>query len=128
MKRIENRSDVEIMVNEFYTKIRVDELLGPIFNSHIAKDKWPHHLSRLTDFWETNLFGVPKFKGNPGLVHAKVDRGENHKITQVHFGKWLELWFMTIDELYEGEKAEKAKASARKMSTGLFLVMFNHRN
>ena len=127
MKQIENRTDVSVLVKEFYDKIKVDELLGPIFNDHIPNDKWPEHLSRLTDFWETNLFGVIKFKGNPALVHAQVDKKENHSIEQTHFGRWLELWFTTIDEFFEGDRAEKAKSSARKMSTGLFLVMFNHR-
>jgi len=127
VKQIENREDVSALVNEFYAKIRVDELLGPIFNQHIPEGEWAKHLSRLTDFWETNLFGIVKYKGNPAMVHARVDKKMNHTIEQTHFGKWLELWFATIDEMYEGEKADKAKNSARKMSTGLFLVMFNHR-
>ena len=60
-KEIENRADVFFLVDTFYTKIRADDLLGPIFNGVI--DDWPSHLERLTDFWETNLFFVNKFKG-----------------------------------------------------------------
>ena len=62
MKPIKNREDIHLLVNTFYSKIRKDELLGPIFNSHISENQWPHHLMKLTDFWETNLFGVRKFK------------------------------------------------------------------
>jgi hemoglobin len=36
------------LVDTFYTKIRADELLGPIFNEAI--DDWPENLERLTDF------------------------------------------------------------------------------
>ena len=127
MNTIESRKEVSLLVNAFYAKIRKNELLGPIFNGHIPDDKWPEHLSKLTDFWETNLFGVAKFKGNPSAKHVQVDANMNHSIDQVHFGKWLEIWFQTIDELFDGELATKAKESARRMATGQFMVMFNNR-
>lgn len=124
MRQIDNRSDINILVNSFYSKVRVDELLGPIFNAHISDDKWPEHLDKLTDFWETNLFGVAKFKGNPTQKHINVDKNLNYSIEQKHFGRWLQIWFETIDELYEGEYADKAKNSARKMSTGQYLAIW----
>jgi hemoglobin len=127
MRQIDNRSDINILVNSFYSKVRVDELLGPIFNVHISDDKWPEHLDKLTDFWETNLFGVTKFKGNPTQKHINVDKNLNYSIEQKHFGRWLQIWFETIDELYEGEYADKAKNSARKMSTGQYLAIWQQR-
>jgi hemoglobin len=127
MKTIESREDISILVNEFYTKIRKDELLSPIFNSHISEEKWPVHLSKLTDFWETNLFGIAKFKGSPSAKHIKVDANLGYTIEQTHFGKWLQLWFETVNELYEGELAIKAKESARKMATGQYLTIWNNR-
>ena len=56
MKRdIVDRRDVAIIVHAFYTKVRADELLGPIFNKIITD--WDEHLERLIDFWEMSLFG-----------------------------------------------------------------------
>lgn len=127
MKTIESRKDVNRLVKKFYAKIRKDEMLGSIFNSHIAEDEWPAHLEKLTDFWETNLFGVRKFKGNPVQKHVNVDRNLNYGVEQTHFGQWLHLWFETIDELYDCERAERAKRVARKMATGQFLMIWNHR-
>lgn len=127
MKTIENRNDINLLVNTFYAKIRKDELLGPIFNSHIPNEAWPAHLSKLTDFWETNLLGVPKFKGNPSGAHIKVDKNLNYGVEQKHFGQWLQLWFQTIDELFVGLLADRAKNAARKMSTGQFMVMWYNR-
>ena len=127
MKEIENREDVSKLVHAFYDKIRVDEELGPIFNAHLSAEQWPPHLEKLTDFWETNLFGIRKFKGNPPLVHAQVDHNLNYTVTQEHFAHWITLWFKTIDELYEGNLAERAKNAARRMSTGLFLAIWNAR-
>jgi hemoglobin len=127
MKLIETRNDIALLVNSFYGKIRQDEMLGPIFNSHIAEDRWPEHLSKLTDFWETNLFGIPKFKGSPTQKHIAVDKNMDHTIEQKHFGRWIQLWFETIDEHFDGDIAEKAKHAARKMSTGQYLAMWFER-
>lgn len=127
MKTIKTREDISELVHLFYSKIQKNELLGPIFNSHIAEEQWPEHLKRLTDFWETNLFGIAKFKGSPSAKHINVDKNINHSIEQIHFGVWLQLWFETIDQLFEGELAFKAKQSARKMSTGQYLTIWNNR-
>lgn len=127
MKEIENREDIGVLVNKFYAKVRKDDLLGPIFNTQIPNENWKEHLIKLTDFWETNLFGIPKFKGSPSQKHVLVDKNFDYTISQVHFGKWLELWFETINELYVGEIADRAKESARRMATGQFLTMYHHR-
>lgn len=127
MKTIETRVDVEFLVNAFYARIREDDMLGPIFNKHIADDQWPAHLKKLADFWETNLFGIPKFRGNPPAAHIKVDKNLNHSITQDHFGRWLQIWFATINDLFEGERAEMAKQRARIMSTGQFMAIWHAR-
>lgn len=127
MKTIDTREDLQVLVNTFYSKIRKDALLGPIFNTHISEELWPDHLVKLTDFWETNLFGVPKFKGNPLQKHAKVDKVAGYTINQVHFGKWLQLWVETIHELFEGEHAQKAIHTARKMATGQYLTLWHQK-
>ncbi len=125
MKSIEERSDISLLVNTFYAKIRKDDLLGPIFNAHVTN--WPEHLEKLTDFWESNLFRVSKFKGNPPFAHQRVDTAERYGITQQHFGHWLQLWFETINDLFEGERATLAKDLSRRMSTHLFLAIWHGR-
>jgi hemoglobin len=124
-KQIENRADVNFLVNHFYDKIRADEEIGFYFNEMITD--WDAHLQKLTDFWETNLFGIRKYKGNPHAVHNEVDAHFNEKITTNEFGIWLNHWFQTIDEYFEGENADTLKRRARKMSTFLFMSMFQHR-
>ena len=123
---IETREDIYIVVKEFYSKVRIDSLLGPIFNS-IIKD-WDHHFIHLTDFWESNVFMITKYSGNPIVVHQQVDKETAHKIDQSYFVQWLKLWFSTIDEFYEGDKANIMKNRARNMSTYIFIQMANKRN
>jgi len=124
-KEILNRDDVFNLVDVFYTKVRANELLGPIFENHISD--WPKHLERLADFWETNLFFIRKFKGNPLLKHQIVDAAAAYTIDEQHFGIWLNLWFETIDQLFYGEKAEIAKNRARSMGTFFHLNLFKAR-
>jgi hemoglobin len=125
-KQIENREDISLLVRSFYTKIRADAEIGHYFNEKITD--WEEHLEKLTDFWETNLFAVKKYKGNPLEAHNKVDDYFNHTITSNEFGLWMNLWFATLDELFEGENVTILKRRARKMGTFLYLSMFENRS
>lgn len=124
-KEIKGREEVSLLVRTFYARIRKEETLGPIFNNII--EDWEEHFETLIDFWESNLFRVRKYYGNPMLAHVSVDKKNDHTIDSKHFGIWLNLWYQTIDDLFEGQVAEMAKFKARKMSTNLFLAMFHHR-
>lgn len=124
-KDIETRDDITLLVHTFYDQVRKDELLGPIFNS-IIKD-WETHLNLLVDFWETNLFFVKKYKGNPLQKHVEVDTFHNNTINEMHFGAWINLWFKTIDDLFIGNTAQLAKNRARNMSTFMNLQIFESR-
>lgn len=125
-KQIENREDISLLVRTFYTKIRADAEIDHFFNEKITD--WEEHLEKLTDFWETNLFAVKKYKGNPLEAHNEVDDYFNHTITSNEFGIWLNLWFATLDELFEGENVTILKRRARKMGTFLYLSMFENRS
>ncbi|WP_339634202.1 group III truncated hemoglobin [Bizionia echini] len=128
-KNIETRDDVLLLVSSFYEKVRADEFLGPFFNRVITD--WDAHIERLTTFWETSLFMTrkleKKYYGNPLEVHVQVDKENNHTITEHHFGAWLNLWFQTIDEHFEGEVADNAKRRARKMGSFMYLNIFQAR-
>lgn len=128
-KEIENREDVFLLVSEFYKKIRKDPELGPFFN-RVIKD-WDAHIERLTTFWESSLFITKKLEnryyGNPLQVHIQVDQENHNTITQVHFGLWMNLWFQTLDEYFEGEIAQNAKNRARKMGSFMYLNIFEAR-
>ena len=122
---IQNRGDVFALVSAFYSKVRKNPEIGPFFNETI--EDWPSHLDKLTDFWETNLFMVSKFRGNPVKAHKDVDQKFNHSIEQKHFGEWLSIWFQTVDELFEGERANIAKNRARNMAHNIFMNIYQGR-
>lgn len=126
---INSREDIYLLVSNFYSKVRKDNLLGPVFNNII--EDWESHLEHLTTFWESSLFMSRKlenkYQGNPLQVHIDVDKASNSKLTQTHFGIWLQYWTQTIDELFTGEIAENAKRRAQKMSTFMYMKIFEDR-
>ena len=122
---IGSREDIHSLVYTFYEKIKIESTLGPIFIRAIQD--WPAHIDHLTDFWQSQLLFNKRFRGNPAEAHVKVDKAENHTISPEHFGLWMNLWFATIDDLFEGEIAERAKRNARKMNTNLFLKIWEAR-
>jgi hemoglobin len=126
---INTREDIFLLVSNFYEKVRAEETLGPFFNETITD--WEAHLNHLTTFWETSLFMTrkleEKYRGNPLEAHVKVDKQFNHSIDNLHFGIWLNLWYQTLDELFEGEIADNAKRRARKMGTFMYMNIFSAR-
>ncbi|TCC93569.1 group III truncated hemoglobin [Pedobacter frigiditerrae] len=104
-----NLDDVKLLVNDFYEKVRDNELLSPVFNG-VIKDKWPAHLERMYGFWQTLLLEVPAYSGTPFLKHAKLP------IEKEHFDTWISLFNETVDEHFTGEKASEAKWRAARMS------------
>jgi hemoglobin len=111
---IEDRIDVELFVNLFYDKVKLDPVIGFIFNN-VAKVNWTNHLPVMYDFWENIIFLTGKYSGNPMSAHLHL----NGKVplAKDHFKRWLELFTQTIDELFEGKKAELTKEKAASIAT-----------
>jgi len=109
MTDIRNKGDVVIFVNLFYQKVRIDSILGSVFAAVIIDDNWEPHLNRMYSFWNTILFGKQDYRGNPFSKHA------NLPINGIHFQRWIDLLNETIDESFEGNKADEVKLRAEKM-------------
>jgi hemoglobin len=114
---ITNLEDIKLFVDEFYVKVKDDEVLGPVFNGVITD--WGPHLEKMYMFWNAALFGVAGFKGNPFAKHAPLP------ISAEHFNRWLDLFKSTIDERFEGPIALDAKNRATLMAA-MFLSRLQH--
>lgn len=113
MKLLESRNDIEFLVNAFYDKVSKDEKIGFFFND-VAKVDWSHHLPKMYSFWESLLFGEASYKGNPMAMHFPVN--EKVAIEKPHFAHWIKLWTETVEENFEGEKAEAAVYKASNIA------------
>ena len=106
------------LVALFYGRVRQDPELGPIFNDAIAD--WPHHFSKLTDFWHSVMLTSGRYKGNPMMKHL-IHRA---RMRPEHFDRWLTLWTAATDEVMAPEHAAAMQAKARRIGESLQLVLF----
>ena len=114
MKRdIETREDIELMVDEFYEKIKTDPVVGFIFND-IAKVNWNRLLLTMYDFWENTIFFTGGYDGNPMKIHKHLN--QLIALKKEHFSQWNRLFTETVDELFEGRNASLAKQRAANIS------------
>jgi hemoglobin len=67
------------------------------------------------DFWSSMLLGDQTYRGNPLQKHLPL------AIDQSHFNRWLSLFKETVDENFEGDKAEEVKMRAKSIA-GVFQV------
>ncbi len=112
---ITNIQDIKRLVEQFYKKVRQDELLKDIFNS-VIQDRWSEHLEKMVRFWQTVLLEEHTYYGSPFIPHAQLP------VEKSHFDQWLKLFNETIDEHFTGEKAKKAKWQGERMAE-----MFQHK-
>ncbi len=94
-----NEENIGVLVDAFYTKVRDDLLLGPIFAEAIGDD-WGPHLAKMKAFWSSVLLASRTYKGNPMIAHLRLPR-----LTRDHFDRWLQLWRATAAEVCSEQAA-----------------------
>jgi hemoglobin len=104
-----SKQDIQLLVDNFYAKVKIDTLLGPVF----AGLDWPHHLPIMYNFWSSMLLGDQSYRGNPFEKHVRLP------IASEHFTRWLQLFKETVDENFAGEKADEVKLRADSIA-GIF--------
>lgn len=108
-KEIQNLTDIKLLVDSFYGKVREDDMLKDIFNN-IIQNRWPQHLEKMYSFWQTVLLDEYTYNGTPFPPHAKLP------VEEEHFTRWLQLFNATVDEYFVGEKATRAKWQGERMA------------
>jgi len=113
-KDIESKTDIQLLIDSFYEKVKEDAIIGPIFTD-VVKMNWEKHLPIMYSFWENTLFYTGSYEGNPMELHKHL-----HRITPLtteHFKRWVQLFNHTVDELYIGKNANLAKQRAISIAT-----------
>ena len=109
---LDNHDAIELLVNSFYTRVKQDELLAPIFNN-VGFFSWDTHIPVMVSFWETLLLDTATYKGNTMQKHIVLHK--QHPLTTELFDRWKSLFYSTLDELFEGDKVAEAKKKVEAM-------------
>ena len=107
---ISDRADCERLVRAFYGRALTDPIIGYLF----ADLDLEAHVPQITSFWETILLGAQTYRGGAFRPHAALHM--RSPLRSGHFERWLVLWRETVDSLFEGPRAELAKAHALRVA------------
>lgn len=108
------------LVHGFYADVRLDPLLGPVFERALH-GQWDAHLQRLVDFWSTVALGTRSFKGDLlGKHRALAD------VTPAHFSAWVRLWQQHTSRLLAPDVARDLHVAAHGVARNLFRGYFGH--
>ncbi|AZO28977.1 group III truncated hemoglobin [Mesorhizobium sp. M1B.F.Ca.ET.045.04.1.1] len=113
-----DRASIGALVRKFYSRVRKDERLGPIFAREIVGD-WEPHLEKMTDFWCSVILKSGDYQGRPVPAHLKLE-----DVTEVDFEIWLALFRETAAELFAPETAAVFVERAERIAASLKLAMF----
>lgn len=116
MTDLASRADVEELLKRFYGRVFVDDVLAEPFMELRAKGL-ESHLAVMCDFWETVLFRAGLYHGSALVVHRQLD--DRHSLSVNHFVRWLQGWNATVDEMYQGPVAERAKIHAARIAKAM---------
>lgn len=76
--------EIRALVEAFYAEAREDDLIGPVFASHVSD--WPHHFDIVQNFWSRALLGTQRYKGTPFAPHLGLN------LKPEFFDRWLDLF------------------------------------
>jgi hemoglobin len=113
MTDLSTRDDVEALLRQFYGRALVDEVLAEPF-SELREAGLESHLAVMCDFWQTVLFRAGLYRRNALVVHRQLD--QRHPLSAGQFARWLDLWESTVDEMYDGPAADRAKLQAARIA------------
>ena len=111
------------LVDQFYTCVRKDPTIGPIFENTIG-DNWDVHLATMKSFWASVALNAGHYSGKPVPKHHNL-LGKKPEFRKEHFKIWLALFRETLEEtaptpavvLYFMERAERI---AKSLQLALF--------
>lgn len=88
-----NDEFISKLVDEFYSRVRADERLGPIFKRVIG-DNWVAHLAKMKSFWSTIILKSNTYSGKPVPAHQNLSG-----VQSGDYDRWLTIFARTLDDL-----------------------------
>lgn len=110
---------VDLMVETFYTRIRQDKTLGPVFESRLS-GKWDAHLKKMKGFWSAIAFKTGAYGGKPVQAHHGMEG-----LREDLFAQWLALFDATLEDIAPTRAAHDwFMATAQRIARSLVLSLF----
>ncbi|MEG9862752.1 MAG: group III truncated hemoglobin [Parvularculales bacterium] len=116
--------DIDRLVTNFYSRVRNNPDLSPIFNKTIGTDSqaWSEHEAKIAQFWRKTFKLDSDYSGNPFLVHQNVSG-----IEPGHFAIWLELFEESAYATIGSKKGSIITSMAHRISKSLLIGIESNR-
>jgi truncated hemoglobin YjbI len=111
-----SEDDLDRLVRVFYGKAREDDVIGPIFRSHVSD--WEHHFALVQAFWSRALRGTDRYKGGPFAPHLGLN------LKPEHFARWVVLFRETAEAVLKPAAARDAFRRVEHMSAAFQAGLF----
>ena len=111
------RAQISDLVEQFYSRIRQDPRLGPIFERRI-EDNWPPHLAKMKLFWASVLLRTGEYKGKPVPAHARLS-----EVQTDDFVLWLNLFRATVFDVFEADAQPIIIDAAERIASSLWIAI-----
>jgi len=102
---------IELLVRDFYARVRNDVVLGPIFAAKV--EDWESHLQRMFAFWSSVALMSGRYHGQPMPKHSPLP------IDSLHFDRWLALFEASARDKCPAPAAEHFVLLARRIAQSL---------
>ncbi len=102
------------LVERFYSRVRDDQRLGPIFEARV-QGEWGPHLAKMKGFWRSVLLKTGEYKGRPVPVHVRIGGLENED-----YIAWLGLFRETVAEVFEADARPVVIEAAERIAASLW--------
>lgn len=109
-KDIRHAADLELLIRKFYGRLMENAHLREFF----THTHWEEHIPVMIRFWENVLFYSGGYSGNPMKLHAAIH--QHRAITAKDFTIWLNLFYETADDLFEGPQVIQIKKKAKSIA------------
>lgn len=110
---------ISTLVDTFYTHVRGNPQLGPIFEAEIGED-WDVHLPKMKAFWSSVALNTGLYNGKPVPVHQKLSG-----VSEADFQVWLGLFRQTLDQIAPSpDVTDYFMQRAERIARSLQLAMF----
>lgn len=115
--------DIAKLTKVFYTWVRKDELLGPIFNAKIGTTdaEWTPHITRINDFWSNIFLRTGRYQGQPMTKHVGLAG-----LSPAHFTRWLALFDKAGKQTLSEIKYERFNQTAQRIAQSFQMGLAVH--
>jgi hemoglobin len=118
VRRIEAETGVDEpmiarLVDAFYERVRLDPLIGPVFDARISD--WGPHLEQMKLFWSSVALMSGVYHGRPMPKHLPLP------VDARHFNRWLALFEATAADVCPPAAAAHFIERARRIAESLEL-------